>query len=96
MAKKKDLKKQIHSVVNNFECEIIILLASMPGIDLGKSSSLLMQLEDIRNEFILRVSACGDKQPKLVKYYYQKLLLDFFKSIEDIVKQIQILIGDKA
>ena len=45
----------------------------------------------IQDDFLCRVGANGDKDPKKVKVYYRKLRADFDKAIDEIFEDLAAL-----
>ena len=44
-----------------------------------------------QDDFLCRVGANGDKDPKKVKVYYRKLRADFDKAIDEIFEDLEAL-----
>ena len=45
----------------------------------------------VQDDFLCRVGANGDKDPKKVKVYYRKLRADFDKAIDEIFEDLASL-----
>ena len=51
------------------------------------------KIANIQDDFLCRVSANGDKDPKKVKVYYKKLRADFDKAIDGVFEDLAALNG---
>lgn len=61
------------------------------GADAEKVNALMGKIIGIQDDFLCRVGANGDKDPKKVKVYYRKLRADFDKAIDEIFEDLASL-----
>ncbi len=88
MANKRDLKKVINYVAGELLSECLCNKYLIPGVDVEKVDTLMGRIIAIQDEYLCRVNACGDKEPKAVKAYYRKLREDFDKAIDEVLNEL--------
>ena len=86
MANKRTLKKEINYVAGELLSECLCNKYLIPGTD-----ALMGKIIGIQDDFLCRVGANGDKDPKKVKVYYRKLRADFDKAIDEIFEDLAAL-----
>lgn len=94
MANKRDLKREINAIVDSLTLEYVLTSAFIPGVDQEKASEILNKVLSMRTEFLSRVSANGDKEPKKVKAYYRKLIQDFNAQVDEIISEFATLTAE--
>ncbi len=93
MANKRDLKKEINYVAGELLAECLCNKYLIPGVDGEKVDALMGRVIGIQDEYLSRVGASGDKDPKGVKAYYKKLRTDFDKEIDEVFLDLAALNG---
>ncbi len=97
MAKRRMLKKCIGYIAGDLFTEVLVCKMLIPGVEHDKIDSLLTQILDLQEEFIRRAHhPAGKDNKKLVKEYYQKLLVDFEIKANAIAKQVENLRNEKG
>lgn len=91
MANKRNLKKEINYVAGELLSECLCNKYLIPGTDAEKVDALMGKIIGIQDDFLCRVGANGDKDPKKVKVYYRKLRADFDKAIDEIFEDLASL-----
>ena len=92
MANKRTLKKEINYVAGELLSECLCNKYLIPGTECRKRSDALMgKIIGIQDDFLCRVGANGDKDPKKVKVYYRKLRAHFDKAIDEIFEDLASL-----
>ena len=93
MANKRTLKKEINYIAGELLAECLFNKYYVPGVDADKLDELMGKIFSIQDDFLCRVSANGDKDPKKVKVYYKKLRADFDKAIDGVFEDLAALNG---
>lgn len=93
MANKRTLKKEINYIAGELLAECLFNKYYVPGVDTDKLDELVGKIANIQDDFLCRVSANGDKDPKKVKVYYKKLRADFDKTIDGVFEDLAALNG---
>lgn len=93
MANKRTLKKEINYIAGELLAECLFNKYYVPGVDADKLDELMGKIANIQDDFLCRVSANGDKDPKKVKVYYKKLRADFDKAIDGVFEDLVALNG---
>lgn len=68
MANKRTLKKEINYVAGELLSECLCNKYLIPGTDAEKVDALMGKIIGIQDDFLCRVGANGDKDPKKVKF----------------------------
>jgi len=90
MAKRRLLKKDISYVAGDLLTEVWVLGSLVPGVDQSKTEALMSRIINMHDEFIRRAhQPTGKDNKKQVKEYYNKLVADLQKEVEDITDEIQ-------
>ena len=90
-ANKRTLKKEINYVAGELLSECLCNKYLIPGTDAEKVDALMGKIIGIQDDFLCRVGANGDKDPKKVKVYYRKLRADFDEAIDGIFEDLAAL-----
>ncbi len=85
MAKRRDLKKQIHGIMDELCSACLVKSLNVPDTEIKKSIELISDMQDCRKEFISRIS---HTEPGNVKGFYKKLRDDFKVKVQDFVDTI--------
>lgn len=93
MANKRILKKEINYIAGELLSECLFNKYLIPNVDAEKADALMGKIIGIQDDFLCRVSANGDKDPKKVKIYYKKLRADFDKAIDEVFEDLAALNG---
>lgn len=88
MANKRQLKKEINFITEELISECLYNRYFTTGSNAEKNDEILTKIIDMQDDFLKRVNTTdGKNNPKIVKKYYQKLIADFDKCIEDIISE---------
>ena len=89
MANRRTLKKGIQLVTSDLITESYINYLMLKKMDNAGFDAIVEKIADINNDFLARVNhPNGTKEPKLVKTYYKKLIVDFNKEVEQIIEKL--------
>ena len=88
MANKRQLKKEINDITEEFTSECLYNRYFVPDCDAQKNDEILAKIVSMQDEFLRRVNVTdGKNNPKIVKKYYQNLIASFDKGIEEIISE---------
>ena len=88
MASRRNLKKVISDIIGDILSECIIYANYVPGVDEKEVSDLMLELLDIDEEFIARIS---HTEPGNAKKYYRAFYTDFDNRINAVIDRINNL-----
>lgn len=89
MANRRTLKKGIQLVTSELITESYINYLMLKKMDNAGFDAIVEKIADINNDFLARVNhPNGTKEPKLVKAYYKKLIVDFNKEVDQIIEKL--------
>ena len=89
MANSRTLKKGIQLVTSDLITESYINYLMLKKMDNAGFDAIVEKIADINNDFLARVNhPNGTKEPKLVKTYYKKLIVDFNKEVDQIIEKL--------
>ncbi len=89
MANRRTLKKGIQLVTSDLITESYINYLMLKKMDNAGFDAIVEKIADINNDFLARVNhPNGTKEPKLVKTYYKKLIVDFNKEVDQIIEKL--------
>lgn len=89
MANRRTLKKGIQLVTSDLITESYINYLMLKKMDNAGFDAIVEKIADINNDFLARVNhPNGTKEPKLVKAYYKKLIVDFNKEVDQIIEKL--------
>ena len=93
MANKRTLKKEINYITGELLSECLFHKYLISNVDSDKVDALIGKIVGIQDDFLCRVGANGDKDPKKVKFYYKKLRADFDSAIDGVFEDLAALNG---
>lgn len=88
MASRRNLKKVISDIIGDVLTECIICANYVPGIDQKAISDIMLELIDIDEEFIARIS---HTEPGNAKQYYRAFYADFDNRINAVIEKFNNL-----
>lgn len=91
MANKRNLKKYIHYITDELVLETIVISGFSPVIDQERINALLSKILHVKDEFLARVSGCGDKSNVLVRKYFSSLKFEFNQAVGEILDELNDL-----
>ncbi len=92
MASRRKLKKVIGYVASELLSDIYFHCLASGKFDNEKVENLALEINDLKTEFIQRLShSDGKENAAMVKKYYRKLYADWLTSAEKIAEKIKKL-----
>jgi hypothetical protein len=88
MAKRRDLKKNVNYVAGELLAECVVLSKFIPGVDKAKADALMVDVLNMQDEFISRIS---HTEPGNVKGFYKKFRQDFNAQVNTIIEGLEKL-----
>ena len=89
MANRRTLKKSIQLITSELITETYISFLMLKKLDQTGFDAVIQKIADVNNDFLGRVNhPNGTKDPKLVKTYYKKLIVDFNNEVDKMVETL--------
>lgn len=88
MASRRQLKKNIDSIIGELISECFIRYQYSPDMDKEKALDLINGLLETDAEFVKRIN---HTEPGNARQYYKTLYADFNNAVDGIIKQIESL-----
>lgn len=85
MASRRQLKKNVNYIAGELFTECLVHRTFVPGTDTQKADDLMVDILNMQNEFISRIS---HTEPGNVKGFYKKFNADFHAKINEIIDAI--------
>lgn len=85
MASRRQLKKNVNYIAGELFTECLVHRTFVPGTDTQKADDLMVDILNMQNEFISRIS---HTEPGNVKGFYKKFNTDFHAKINEIIDAI--------
>jgi hypothetical protein len=88
MASRRILKKNVNYVASELFAECVVNSKFIPGVDKEKADALMVDILNMQDEFIRRIS---HTEPGNVKGFYKKFDADFNAQVKAIIEGIEKL-----
>lgn len=88
MASRRNLKKNITSIISELITECFVRIDCIPGTDKSAAEDIIAELIEIDADFICRIS---HTEPGEAKKYYRSLCSAFNEKIDAVVSRIEAL-----
>jgi hypothetical protein len=92
MASRRKLKKTIEYVSTELMTTVYFRCLMSKEIDEQKVNDIVVEINALNDEFILRTNHFGGKNnPQVVKTYFRKLFADWQVAVDKLIKDIESL-----
>ena len=82
MASRRQLKKSVNYITGELFTECLVHRSFVPGTDQQKAEDLMINILNVQNEFLSRIS---HTEPGNVKGFYKKFNADFNAKVNEII-----------